>query len=41
MVKKSIAIWSMAAVIWLTSGISNADMVGYEAKPSNTHLTIS
>ena len=40
MAKRSRTIWALAAVIWLTPGISNADLVGYKAKPSSTNLTI-
>jgi len=41
MANRSFAIWALAAVVWLTPGISSADLVGYKAKPSSTNLTIS
>ena len=40
MANRSFAIWTLAVVIWLTPGVSNADLVGYKAKPSSTNLTV-
>ena len=41
MTNRSFVIWALAAAVWLTPGISNADLIGHKAKPSSTNLTIT